>query len=276
MITLDEVRRTAARRGVGLETVEHDYVLSWVLRGIFENDILAPALVFKGGSALRKAYFPQYRYSQDLDFTVRQALTEEGIAGTLSQALFLAGRESGLDLSLVELRRTRDEEGEEAYLGKVEYIGPRQQRRGSLPRIRLDITCYERIILDLNLRPLHHPYSDPCQVLIPTYRLEEIAAEKLRALLRRSRARDLYDVWYLLKFQAGRLDLPAVKDVFLAKCEHKDVAFGDGADFFKPAKLETHRRAWEASLRRQLADVPSYRQVEEEIKPLIEELLASA
>jgi len=67
-----------------------------------------------------------------------------------------------------------------------------------------------------------------------------------------------------------------VKDVFLAKCEHKDVAFGDGADFFKPAKLETHRRAWEASLRRQLADVPSYRQVEEEIKPLIEELLASA
>ncbi len=57
MITLYEVRRTAAQRGIGLETVERDYVLSWVLRGIFESTALSPALTFKGGSALRKVYF---------------------------------------------------------------------------------------------------------------------------------------------------------------------------------------------------------------------------
>ena len=42
MITLDEVRRTAAQRGIGLETVEHDYVLSWVLRGIFKEHSSLP------------------------------------------------------------------------------------------------------------------------------------------------------------------------------------------------------------------------------------------
>ena len=49
MITLNEVRRVAARTGVGLETVGHDYVAGWVLRGIFGNDALTPVLVFRGG-----------------------------------------------------------------------------------------------------------------------------------------------------------------------------------------------------------------------------------
>jgi len=93
-----------------------------------------------------------------------------------------------------------------------------------------------------------------------------------RELLRRNRARDLYDVWYLLKYQAGRIDGPTTKDLFLAKCDFKGVEFGGWDDFFEPAKLGACMRAWEASLRRQLADVPSYQDVEGEVRLLIKDL----
>ena len=48
MIGLDEIRRVAAQSGVGLETIEHDYVLGWVLKGIFGDSTLSSTLVFKG------------------------------------------------------------------------------------------------------------------------------------------------------------------------------------------------------------------------------------
>lgn len=47
-----------------------DYVLSWLLLGISKNPILSDNLVFKGGTVLKKVYFPDYRFSEDLDFTL--------------------------------------------------------------------------------------------------------------------------------------------------------------------------------------------------------------
>ena len=64
-----------------------------------------------------------------------------------------------------------------------------------------------------------------------------------------------------------------MKDLFLAKCDYKGVVFDGWGDFFQPTKLGAFRRVWEASLRRQLADIPPYQEVEEEIRPLIKGLL---
>lgn len=50
--------------------IEQDYALSWVLWGIAKEGTLAKHLVFKGGTCLRKCYFGDYRFSQDLDFSV--------------------------------------------------------------------------------------------------------------------------------------------------------------------------------------------------------------
>lgn len=55
MIGLAEIKRAAAGAGVDVATIEKDYVLSWALKGIFES-ALEDALVFKGGTALRKIY----------------------------------------------------------------------------------------------------------------------------------------------------------------------------------------------------------------------------
>src|SRR3989338_2181439 len=66
-------------RSIKLPTalVEKDYVLSVVLL-VISKFPEADDLVFKGGTALRKAYFPDYRLSADLDFTVVSDKTMKG------------------------------------------------------------------------------------------------------------------------------------------------------------------------------------------------------
>lgn len=63
---LEEARH---RLGLPWEVLERDYLLSWVLAGLARVDSLRDTLVFKGGTALKKCYFGDYRFSEDLDFS---------------------------------------------------------------------------------------------------------------------------------------------------------------------------------------------------------------
>ena len=65
-LRLDDARK---RLGLPWEVLERDYLLSWILAGITEVETLRDSLVFKGGTALKKCYFGDYRFSEDLDFT---------------------------------------------------------------------------------------------------------------------------------------------------------------------------------------------------------------
>ena len=49
--------------------MELDYALGWALRGIAGLPYLAGVWSSMGGTCLRKCYFPDYRFSEDLDFT---------------------------------------------------------------------------------------------------------------------------------------------------------------------------------------------------------------
>lgn len=69
MISLKELKRLAGREGVPQAVVEKDYALSVVLKAIAGSE-LANGVVFKGGTAIRKAYFREARFSEDLDFSV--------------------------------------------------------------------------------------------------------------------------------------------------------------------------------------------------------------
>jgi len=63
---LQEARK---RLGIPWDVLERDYLLSWVLAGIGQVASLRDTLVFKGGTALKKCYFGDYRFSEDLDFS---------------------------------------------------------------------------------------------------------------------------------------------------------------------------------------------------------------
>jgi predicted nucleotidyltransferase component of viral defense system len=51
-----------------LAIAEKDYFLALVIKIIF-NSKLSDRLIFKGGTALYHIYLPQFRFSEDLDFS---------------------------------------------------------------------------------------------------------------------------------------------------------------------------------------------------------------
>ena len=83
------IRLQQAWRDLGLQSyvVERDYLLSWVLAGISALPELRETLVFKGGTALKKCYFGDYRFSEDLDFSgLKDVPTGEDLAEAIDQA----------------------------------------------------------------------------------------------------------------------------------------------------------------------------------------------
>jgi predicted nucleotidyltransferase component of viral defense system len=70
MIKPREIQQKAREAGVRDQQIEKDYVLSWILKGVAQHEQLKQTIVFKGGTVLKKVYFEDYRYSEDLDFTL--------------------------------------------------------------------------------------------------------------------------------------------------------------------------------------------------------------
>lgn len=69
MIAKREILAAASATGLLPGVVEKDYVLGWLLAGIHAHPDLRGAWVFKGGTCLKKCYFDDYRFSEDLEFT---------------------------------------------------------------------------------------------------------------------------------------------------------------------------------------------------------------
>jgi len=266
MIGRAELRSSAAKSGVSLDNVQRDYVLSWVLKGLYENVALGQSLVFKGGTALRKAYFSDYRFSQDLDFTLIRALKDEEITTNLEAVIKTVGDESGISFlpNRLKLEKTRDVPGEEAYEARLYFFRP-GQHRGTPMVVRIEMTCYEEVMLSPERKPLHHPYSDAssfADLNIIVYRLEEVLAEKLRAILLQRRyaaPRDLYDIWYLRKNVSFNLD--EIMGLFQKKCEYKGLDWRSASFDELVTRRESFQGAWMASLTGQLAVVPDFDEV---------------
>jgi predicted nucleotidyltransferase component of viral defense system len=75
MIKPGEIQQKARVIGVRDQQIEKDYILSWILFGIAKHEQLSKAIVFKGGTVLKKVYFEGYRFSEDLDFTLLNSKT---------------------------------------------------------------------------------------------------------------------------------------------------------------------------------------------------------
>jgi predicted nucleotidyltransferase component of viral defense system len=73
LIDRGEILAVATDLGLSPEIVEKDYVLGWLLKGIYSHPSLSSAFIFKGGTCLKKCYFETYRFSEDLDFTLNDS-----------------------------------------------------------------------------------------------------------------------------------------------------------------------------------------------------------
>jgi predicted nucleotidyltransferase component of viral defense system len=69
MILKKEIEKIALQENVSRSKVDKDWVLGHFIDAIFSISLCRDSLVFKGGTCLKKCYIPDYRFSEDLDFT---------------------------------------------------------------------------------------------------------------------------------------------------------------------------------------------------------------
>lgn len=229
-----------------------DYTLGWFLAGLSKTPKASSGLCFKGGTCLRKCYFPGYRFSEDLDFTAIRSISANELDAWIAQIADWSTSQAGPDFTAAphRLEVIEDEYGSESFQIRVYYRGP--LRWGGSPRaIRLDITRDESLLWPVEGRPLYHPYSDTDElgeVLIPCYTLREIFSEKVRAVCGQRRfaiARDVYDIHRLI--QAG-VAMVEISSGLPEKFRHR------GADLnsLNVAMIEKRRQNYELSWHKQL------------------------
>ena len=110
------------------ETVlERDYCLAWFLVGLSQSK-LRDLLIFKGGTALKRCHFGNYRFSEDLDFTLARRVEFAEIRSGLEKVYELVAQASGIRFSFeAEDRQTHVN----SYTFYLRYQGPCRHRTRS-------------------------------------------------------------------------------------------------------------------------------------------------
>ena len=240
--------------------VEKDYALGWLLAGISAHKEISNLWLFKGGTCLKKCYFETYRFSEDLDFTLKKEshLNIQFLKNVFSEISEWIYKQTGLEFldNLQDFDIYESPQGRLNCQGKLSYQGPVSPRSGGLPRIKLDLTADEKVVLPPVQKTVCHPYSDcPKEgIKIMAYVYEEIFAEKIRALSERASPRDLYDVINLYRNTKVFPNVLELQKALKQKCEFKGIPIPQTDDILKyEAKL---KGAWHEMLAHQLPYLP--------------------
>jgi len=275
------------RLGIPWEILEQDYILSWILAGISEVESLKDTLVFKGGTALKKCFFGDYRFSEDLDFSAMGDVpTGKKMEEAIRESCDIAGRMLN-EYTPVEITCERYTE-REPHHGEQEAFKIRSRlpwHRAPQTRVMVEIALDEKILKPVEEKFIIHEYGEPIKARIKVYALEEIIAEKLRAILQhaemmqergwtRSRARDYYDLWRVLNTFQDRLDFTDFSNFIRSKCAVRNVSFYRPDDFFQKTMLLYVEKTWRQWLGPLIPDLPDFSVVIDDLRPKIARLIS--
>ena len=219
--------------------VEQDLVISRALVDIFNNTNLADKLVFRGGTALQKLFYPNQptRYSEDIDLVQ----IKSGPIGPIFDGL-----KEVLEPWLGKPKK-KIGEGRATLIYKFQASGPNPFDM----KLKVEINTREHFSV-FNIIRLPFAVNSlwfTGQTEIVTYSIEELLGSKLRALYQRKKGRDLYDLAVAIN------QLPLDLDKVMV-CYHK---------YMEYLETKVSRAEFEKNLL-QKRDLPSFR---EDILPLL-------
>ncbi len=261
MIFQKEIAEKAQEWEVPATTVDKDYVLGHFLNCFINFENNKNLFVFKGGTCLRKCYFPNYRFSEDLDFTLLDAsfIVNEDFFQKITK---VCTQKSGILFHLTKFEKKRFLDNEKGYKCVIAFwganhnknIAPAPQERWTT-KIEIDISFDEEILFPIDQKRINHAYSDFNLISedpVPVYKLEEILTEKIRAFYQRSykAPRDFYDVWYLL-INHSFGDWNKIRETLRKKCELKNKNID--TEIFNDARVyQTVSKSWNQSIEHHL------------------------
>lgn len=263
MILIAELKIIAAHNEMALSVVEKDYALTCILCAL-SNTKYKENFIFKGGTSLRKIYFPNWRYSEDLDFTLTKPFDKEELNTVMELLNSYLITKNGLHLTFKSLHLNP----QYAQL-KVQFVGP----LGHENTVKMDLSFNELLVLPPKEKIILSEYSDKEKSSLLVYPLEEILAEKIRSILQRGKTRDYYDVWSILKFHSTLIDQEKTKEVLSQKCQFKEIICNEEL-LFEAGKIAQAQLHWEKGLAHQITNLPDFKIVVQECKKMLKEFLA--
>lgn len=258
----NELARKGGRR-IPEAVLERDYCLSWFLIGLSQSP-LKEILLFKGGTAIKKCYVADYRFSEDLDFTFAKEVPFETIQESLDEVFHKIEQQSGIKFHFGRLDRRSHQNSHTfflAYEGPLPAITPKE--------VKVDITIRERIVFSMQEKPVLKGYAQyediPGNSKVRVYPLEEIAAEKVAALSDRARnePRDLYDLWYLTS--NPYVDIEKILDAISEKLTFRGRSLETVKEEFLRKEVRL-KKLWSKRLSAQVAALPEFDQVYRAVK----------
>jgi uncharacterized protein len=234
--------------------------------------VLQSALVFKGGTCLRKAYFVEYRFSEDLDFSLRSAIGADVLWSAMQAGCALAEERLsayGPFEVLVERAVHRTPHPDNQIEARIRVRYP-WMAGSAVCTLKVEINPEEPVLLTPSDRQLLHAFPDESlEASLPCYRLEEVIAEKLRALLQKrrqlelkgwsaNRPRDLYDLQYLYLQAQHPIDWAAVTAILPQKASVRDVSYHGKEDFLDTGVLAGIEASWHTQLSGFIRNLPPF------------------
>lgn len=166
-----------------------------LLKELFQAPF-AKNLIFKGGTALRLAYASP-RFSEDLDFSLRKKILEKKFINFFKEI-----SKKYPEISIADIK-----EKHYTLFALIKIKESILQRPFS---IKVEIS--KRPVL-LNYESMPKILSSPVsslEVLAETLTLEQIKKDKIQAIKTRTKARDLFDLWYLC--EKLKKQMPKIKN----------------------------------------------------------------
>ncbi len=228
-----------------LHVLEQDYIQALFLLELYR---ITDKLAFKGGTCLKHVHGLD-RYSEDLDFTLIEDLD---IGDTFTRTAGKIGI-YGIEASCEDHILT-----DISFSARLRYMGPlfngSPLSRGT---IRLEVSLRDDIMMDPKWKRGFLPYPEVRVLNLLSLTRSEMMAEKLRALAMRRKARDLYDIWFLLN-QGVEMS----KDLFAEKMKRVNLE--------DKLTIKIDDKDWRRDLASILTNPPDFRSIKDEVLENIE------
>ncbi len=270
MIPLEEINAAAARFEVPAETIEKDYAICWALNCIAASK-LKDEIVFYGGTAIKRIYFEDHRFSEDIDLISEKDFKPEDLAQILTDSFALARKEANLSFD-IDNNRTLSADSRARifmrYSGYDEIVGAPKE-------IQIDFAHGREIAGETDNRKVIETYTDLKKKghVLTVQTLNTILAVKLGLLMdgTRKEPRDVFDIWFLLnRLDQFDFNFDRIRETFKQK-----YGFYPSLSVLRPhLHNRMYEERWGTRLKKQIASLPEIKIVMREIEAKLKELFA--
>lgn len=253
MIRIIEINKIAEIFKVPAETIEKDYFISWVLACLSKSPLMQH-FIFYGGTAIKRMYFEDHRFSEDIDLISSKKFTLSDISEMMLTSFKYAKSSSNI---ILEINPNSIIVGKSRIQLSVNYQGF-EEITGAPKEILVDFNMDMELYGETIEKKMIETYSDLKNINtnLNVLSLNTILANKLGMLfdLSRNEPRDLFDIWFLLQRQ-DRFDFNFNEIKNIVK---KKYGFNLSINILEP-RIKNNlnlKNSWNNRLSKQIAELP--------------------